>query len=202
MHVDVPSDIFNDLKNVVSNLSFDTTPKAGDYLAGNIVNEFVLNDVLADNDSLHNFLLVVADLYNDYSKIKKKPDALCLDTIWANFQKAGEFNPNHNHSGLMSFVIWIQVPYEIQEVIENSPGANSNRKVAGAFEISYTDILGQIRQYVLQVSRPWEGKMIIFPSELIHCVYPFYNSDEYRISIAGNIRYASDQPIYPRPLDN
>jgi len=29
----------------------------------------------------------------------------------------------------------------------------------------------------------------MFPSQLIHAVYPFYTSDEYRISVSGNIKF-------------
>ena len=32
-----------------------------------------------------------------------------------------------------------------------------------------------------------EGKMLLFPSKLMHCVYPFYNCEEPRISVAGNV---------------
>ena len=32
-----------------------------------------------------------------------------------------------------------------------------------------------------------EGKMVLFPSSLKHCVYPFFECDETRISISGNI---------------
>ena len=30
-------------------------------------------------------------------------------------------------------------------------------------------------------------KMLLFPSSLHHMVYPFYNSDEERVTISGNI---------------
>ena len=32
-----------------------------------------------------------------------------------------------------------------------------------------------------------EGTMVFFPAQLRHAVYPFYNCDEERISISGNI---------------
>ena len=32
-----------------------------------------------------------------------------------------------------------------------------------------------------------EGTMVFFPSKLQHGVYPFYDNDEQRISISGNI---------------
>jgi len=35
----------------------------------------------------------------------------------------------------------------------------------------------------------------MFPSLLAHCVYPFYTSDDYRISISGNIKFDSDNAV-------
>ena len=40
---------------------------------------------------------------------------------------------------------------------------------------------------VLPIDKAWEGTMILFPSSLNHNVYPFYTSDDYRISISGNL---------------
>ena len=33
----------------------------------------------------------------------------------------------------------------------------------------------------------YQGMLVFFPSRLNHIVYPFYNCDETRISISGNI---------------
>ena len=37
------------------------------------------------------------------------------------------------------------------------------------------------------MSKEMEGTILFFPSELKHTVYPFYNCEEDRISISGNI---------------
>ena len=37
------------------------------------------------------------------------------DSLWINYQKANEYNPPHNHSGDLSFVIYLQVPDEIKK---------------------------------------------------------------------------------------
>jgi dolichol kinase len=37
------------------------------------------------------------------------------------------------------------------------------------------------------VDKSMEGTVTMFPSSMIHCVYPFRTSDGERISIAGNI---------------
>ena len=40
-----------------------------------------------------------------------------------------------------------------------------------------------------------EGTMLFFPAMLKHQVYPFYNSDEDRISISGNISLSPDKIV-------
>ena len=48
-------------------------------------------------------------------------------------------------------------------------------------------MLGSIRPYTYEMSPKVEGTMLFFPSSLKHQVYPFYNCDEDRISISGNV---------------
>ena len=38
-----------------------------------------------------------------------------------------------------------------------------------------------------ELGKNYEGKMLFFPSKLRHEVFPFYNCEEDRISISGNI---------------
>ena len=35
---------------------------------------------------------------------------LFLQRFWVNYQKQGEFNPYHEHGGIYSFSIWMQIP--------------------------------------------------------------------------------------------
>ena len=48
-------------------------------------------------------------------------------------------------------------------------------------------MLGHETGSVYKMSPEMEGIMLFFPSELNHAVYPFYNCDEERISISGNL---------------
>jgi hypothetical protein len=32
-----------------------------------------------------------------------------------------------------------------------------------------------------------ENTLLLFPAKLTHAVYPFYSSDDYRISVSGNV---------------
>ena len=101
---------------------------------------------------------------------------------WFNIQEKYEFIPSHSHDGIASYVIWVNIPYDIKE--ELSVGEH-----ASTFAFTYSTITGGAGNKTLPVDKSYEGKIIMFPSALPHIVYPFYTSDDCRISISGNIRF-------------
>ena len=107
--------------------------------------------------------------------------------MWVNYQKEGEFNPPHDHNGVYSFVIWMKIPTKHFDQNKNPISLKSNTHLISAFQFQYTNILGQIRPYVYEMNPEMEGTMLFFPAKLAHQVFPFYNCDEDRISISGNI---------------
>ena len=165
--------------------------KANFTLAGNISKEFFLED---SADHLENLILPLVGVYDqlfDYTKsfnIMEKSYPLMLEVPWVNFQSKGEFNPNHDHSGILSFVLYIQVPYLIQDEMKTGSGAYSNRNVPGHFEFTYANALGNIQTQSIPVDKTYENTILVFPSKMQHCVYPFFTSDDYRISISGNFK--------------
>ena len=110
-----------------------------------------------------------------------------LDTLWVNYQNQHEFNPFHNHGGLYSFAIWMKIPteYDEQNKLDNAKDLTDARN--SAFLFQFTDTLGQITNHVYKMNPDMEGTMEFFPASLQHGVHPFYNCDEQRISIAGNV---------------
>jgi len=102
-----------------------------------------------------------------------------LDTLWINFSQKHDFNPPHTHKGILSFVIFCQVPKEIFEV-----QADSNTQRAGELHFTYGESITQLMgsEYPVQ---PFENLMFIFPAELKHFV-PAYWVDAERISVSGN----------------
>ena len=165
------------------------TERLNHRLAGNIDESLVLED---EDDTFLLFLTPVIERYlntlrvkmSDYDKISNK---LKLESLWVNFQKKHEFNPNHNHFGLISFVIWMKIPTDWREQHEIPFAKNSNHPVTSDFQFTYSDILGNIQDYSIPMDSEKEGVILLFPSRLRHQVYPFYNCDEQRISISGNI---------------
>jgi hypothetical protein len=112
-----------------------------------------------------------------------------VKNMWVNFQKKGEFQPIHNHNGIFSFVIWMDIPYHWKDEA-NLPFSKTNTKFTpgGNFSFLFTDGISKtIKSHDIPMSPNLNGYCCFFPSHLAHQVYPFYTSDKDRISISGNI---------------
>ena len=186
--LDVPPELLTSINNDVDNIIFDkfNAQKLNDKLAGNIEHEYKL----PENKMFMDFLLYCSFLYYEkYSNAftKKKWEKPVFSDLWVNLQKAGEYNPIHNHSGDFSFVLWLKIPYTFEDETARESSINSNGKTASCFQFQYSGVDGTLHAETLAVDKNWEGKLCIFPAYMHHCVYPFYTSDEYRISIAGNL---------------
>ena len=118
-----------------------------------------------------------------------------LKSLWVNYQKQGEFNPIHSHSGVYSFVVWMKIPTKHDEQNKNPISLKANTKVISTFQFAYLDIIGNRKTYNYQMNPEVEGTLVFFPSALDHQVYPFYNCDEDRISISGNIALNSTKVL-------
>lgn len=103
-----------------------------------------------------------------------------LSNLWINFMKQGDFNPPHRHDGDFSFVLYLQVPKEIQEENKIFEGRGT-----GPGTISF--LYGEDKKGIKTSHGidPYENHMYIFQAGLTHCVPPF-KSDVERISVSGN----------------
>ena len=112
---------------------------------------------------------------------------LYLDQMWVNYQNQHEFNPVHNHGGVYSFAAWLKIPTDYKEQNQVYNAKDSSGSLNSAFCFHYTDSLGNLRTTVYEQYPKMEGTMLFFPARLNHEVYPYYECDEQRISISGNI---------------
>ena len=159
-------------------------------LVGSIEHEYAL---FKCNKVLENLALNLADEYIknspnlkiDYSNKKTK---LEIGDCWVNFQKKYEYNPLHNHGGIFSFVIWIQIPYNLED--EEKLFASKRVQTASKFGFYFPSPFGSVQSLLMPIDKTWEWRMVLFPADLHHIVYPFYTSDDYRISISGNLYLA------------
>ena len=182
---DVPSELFENLKTEATKIkiNFSAAEKHNDSLVGNLEHEYKLPNV----DGLSAVTEFLANVHDLHFKGVKNTNNFELYGSWINFQKKHEFNPIHRHSGAFSFVIWLQIPYLKEEEDRQPSSVNARSKVAGSFFVLYSDFLGSLNTHHIPADKTYEGKMILFPSALWHGVNPFYTSDEYRISVSGNI---------------
>ena len=111
---------------------------------------------------------------------------LYLHSLWVNYMKKHEFNPPHDHTGVLSFIIFVKIPYNLKEEENQFPITKQQHTSKLGFLNTLSD--GSIKLKVIDVDKSYEGKMLMFPSAQMHEVFPFYTSDDYRITVSGNLR--------------
>ena len=189
----LPKDIIDNLWKLIG----ESRKKPDDMkpeLAGNISSSIRLN---GDSPLMKDFKQSIIPKYiqqtidsfgSPYRLTMKEGQRFNLESFWVNFQKKHEFNPPHDHSGIYSFVIWMQIPtsYEEQKKLPICVESNAHGSISN-FGFHYTNSLGRVSQFFYNMEKEAEGYMVMFPSEMKHEVFPFYENDGERISISGNI---------------
>lgn len=172
---------------------FESAEKYNGVLAGNIKREYKMSKDTTEYAS--NLILPYVIAYEQHYNILKANPVLSdktdwnisLENLWANFQQKHEFNPPHIHGGVMSFVIWLRIPFYMEDELKVSPGGLVSRDpLAGHFAFQYTNTLGQIVPHAIPADKTMEGMLVLFPAGMSHTVFPFYSSDDYRVTISGN----------------
>ena len=188
---DVPKDILDILDTCINEKGLKPI---NDELAGNLKHEYSIpKGKAAVSPFLMRLIIEHQKKYPDFFKqahstLNYKHCEIELFNLWVNFQKKYEFNPMHVHDGLYSFVIWHKIPYKIDEEKARLKMKEIDKR-AGMFAFLFTRLDGKIHSEALPVDNSWEGKCALFPAKLNHLVYPFYTSDDYRISISGNLGF-------------
>ena len=127
--------------------------------------------------------------YRCHIEKKESPPEFEMINFWVNYQKQHEFNPIHNHSGLFSFTVFIKIPTHWQDQHANTVAAHSNVPFASDFAFILGREQGRIQPMNIPLCPQDEGRMLFLPAWLQHQVYPFYGTEEERITISGNIDY-------------
>ena len=109
-----------------------------------------------------------------------RPTAKLL-SLWINYMKPGDFNPPHDHSGDLSFVIFPDIP---EELIEENKQFAGTLEGPGGISWHYGDGGNLCISIVHQMPRT--GDIYIFPASLLHFVFPF-KSAVTRVSASGNL---------------
>ena len=182
-----------DMLKIVAEQSKEAKAFVGHKLAGNIEQQL---ETHFDPNQRQQFLQAIYDHVHacvvefdkDLEKIFKNGN---IDNLvynlgsgpWLNVQRAGEFNPAHQHNGDLSVVVYIDIP---EAIVEENKNRHSEIKtpVAGVIAFIHGDETFWHRS--IDHHQPETGDILIFPSSLKHEVYPFKSEVE-RISMSFNV---------------
>ena len=186
----IPPQIYQALNQEIVDIHNDdsNTLKMNDSLAGQITKEYQITKSLP---LLNPYLEEMGRAYQkewDFFPKENPNKDLKVESVWVNMQKKLEVNPLHNHDGTLSFVAWLHIPFKLEDErnMENCKMSRT-KELTSTFQFVYTTALGTIANCPMFVESGWEAKIIMFPAKLLHIVYPFQTTDDYRISIAGNL---------------
>ena len=119
-----------------------------------------------------------------------------VNSAWVVSQYENEYNPIHNHTGCdVSGVIYLKTPdVKGRRNIESKKGRPDNDS-----DITFVhSALGNRNYDVLEkgiiTMTPQPGQMVMFPSYLLHTVYPFIGKEERRcIAFNGTYRITNEK---------
>ena len=195
-----PKNVLDELKVQIDEIqnNFNIGTNWNEHLIGEIEHEYKIEAKYYTQEYIKHITEQIereSNYYNSQLKgmdnIKKDRNAyLDLSEMWVNYQKKHEYNPMHRHRGLYSFVIWYQIPYTFEEENNFTYKSPRNDTPHGGFSFIMPVMIRDkidITYTPINVDRDKQGYCVIFPSSLHHMVAPFYSSDEYRITVAGNV---------------
>ena len=179
------------------NSFYEEEPNLKDYsdnLVGKVGQELHFNEAMRDlflnevKDFIGRFNQT-ATIRNSYGRSRLNTDAFDYSmqfvSGWLVRQFETEYNPVHLHTGCrMSCVGYLKLPEGIEKEWEEDykdhhPSHGHIQFISGsAGSYSATNFM----------VRPQVGDFYVFPSELFHCVYPFYTKGERR-SFSSNFNF-------------
>ena len=142
-----------------------------------VITPHIKSYVKYDDERLRSHLIKDNDSVRDYDHI----EFTLGSGPWINFQTANEFNPMHSHAGMISSVVYIDVP---EEIAKEEYTKDTNMNCPGQIEFMYgPDVVGANGTHKIV---PKTGDFLLFHAGLKHTVYPF-KSDVTRISMSFNV---------------
>ena len=171
-HEPIPHTLFNNLKQSCVARRMDEDWNYNDKLVGALNQQSSLVPI----DGLEDYLTKTSGhIWHTFFQTcpyqgEFNPDYLELRELWVNYQKPGQYNPYHCHHGVVSFVIFVDIPYGVEE--------RKNFASDGGF---------QLEDRLINVDRKWNGEVLMFPASTHHAVYPYHSTNKERVTVAGNL---------------
>ena len=153
-----------------------------DHLVGKLKQEFLIdhNELNKHTDTFNQIIanFVQTELARHFKQLSKGTGfSIQYNSAWIVRQFAGEFNPAHIHTECdLSCVGYLKLPPEIDKEWEED--YKDHYPCKGHIEFLHGSS-GKMHTHTFLV-KPSVGDFFVFPSDLIHMVYPFYSDGERR----------------------
>jgi hypothetical protein len=182
---EIPLNLFSKLKTEALSIEKNigsNKPMISGLTSTGVANHFYMNQTHEQEfiNYVTKLTFIYLETYQSYMGIHKSLShdvTFAASRAWFNVQKNGEYIPNHTHDGFLSYTSWIKIPDNIEDIYE------------GKLEFTYSTIIGTNLNKIIKIDKSFEGKIMMFPSLLQHCVYPFTTVEDTRISLSGNILF-------------
>lgn len=119
--------------------------------------------------------VVSAYLENSF-EMPVDPKYLKVREAWVVSQYAGDYNPVHSHESTISGIIYLKVPQGIEQTFHQEEPS-----LDGTIQFIYGNYhRPSLQNFGPRVILPKAGDMYVFPSYILHTVYPFACKGERR----------------------
>jgi len=206
---------FNFLKGSITTLKKQRRQREGKHGAGNVSrcdlvdkDNWFYENVLKDLTEKM-FYRSCINYYEDYIEKKTPLPEFGIEHLWGNFQHQTDHVPLHNHGGIYSFVVFMKIPTHWKEQHIGPTDDVPLGSAASDFAFVWSGEKNKpCITHNIFLSPEDEGRMLLFPSWMQHIVYPFYDCEEERITISGNInlkkiameKIHNPLPDYTKPI--
>ena len=185
----IPSEIVSSMNKYVEEVIKDEKKSKdldyGNKLAGNVQQEFKLDLEFMKKNNWAEFLgKACQEWINKEHNISIKKFEIIASWIVRQFKN--EYNPIHFHDGHISGVGYLKVPDNMGETIQKNKNVQHNGKLV---------LVDGSKKFLCNptyIITPKVGDFYLFPSYMMHIVYPFSQTLEERRSVSFNAKIDDD----------
>ena len=177
----LPDYVVESMLKITDNILSDKNKIShGKYLAGQVKKELVISLDLLKKENLYDFFNNIQSHY--VTNVLREKKSTKINDMWVNSQFENEYNPIHYHDGCtISSTFYLKMPKTKPRMIENKKDVDGNIVfINNNHSNPFFSLENALFNY-----KPNVGDMFIWPSRLLHGVYPFQGKGERR-SVAFN----------------
>ena len=187
--ISIPPEIISKMNEYVEQVIEDEKKSKdlnyGNQLAGNVQQEFLLDLEFMKKINWGEFLgKACQEWINTEHNISIKKFKIISSWIVRQFEN--EYNPIHYHDGHIPGVGYLKVPDDMGQTIQKNKSVQHNGKLI---------LVDGSKKFLCNptyIITPKVGDFYLFPSYMMHTVYPFSNTLDERRSVSFNAKIDDD----------